>query len=124
MLMSMLNLETKRQKAGSDFMPNMKDYFNNDLDVFINNYDFSDNHTIDKRTLSIIVDNDRLMHRSKKEYDGITVGEILYFVKKSDFGARPEEGTPQIFDGRQMYVFNVREDNGMYEILLSQNRGG
>jgi len=105
-------------------MSKLKDYFSSDLNTFVNQDDFAETHTIDKRVLTIIVDNDRLMHRSKKEFDGISFGEILYFVKKSEFGARVEEGTPQIFDGRQMYVFNIREDNGMYEIILTQNRGG
>ncbi len=105
-------------------MSTLKDYFSSDLNIFINSDDFAEIHTINKRQLTIIVDNDRLMHRSKKEYDGISVGEILYFVKKSDFRECLEEGTPQVFDGRQMYVFNIREDNGMYEIILTQNRGG
>lgn len=94
-----------------------------DLSAFFNADEFADTHNIDGRDLVVVVDNDRLKERSKKEYDGISVGEILYFVKAADFGERPEEGTPQIFGGRQMYVFDAREDMGMYEIILKQNRG-
>lgn len=102
----------------------LKDQIQSDLDLFFNADDFAKPHTIDGRILNVVIDNDQLTKRSKKEYDGLTVGEILYFVKAADFGERPEQGTPQIFDGRQMYVFDCREDNGVYEIILQQNRGG
>lgn len=101
-----------------------KSQIQSDLDTFFNFDEFAEPHIINNRTLNIIVDNDRLMERSKKEFDGISVGEVLYFVKKSDFGERPEPSAPQIFDGKQMYVFDCREDNEVYEIILHQNRGG
>ncbi len=101
-----------------------KDYAAADLAVFLNGSEFAETHTIDGRSLSVVVDNDRLKERSNKEYDGISVGEVLYFVSAAEYGERPEQGAPQIFDVRQMYVFDVREDMGVYEIILSQNRGG
>lgn len=99
-----------------------KEQIQADLDLIFSFDEFAEPHKIDDRTLYIIVDNDRLMRRSKKEYDGISVGEILYYVKKEDYGERPAEGTPQLFDGRLMYVFDCREDSGIYEIILRQNR--
>ncbi|EGW39166.1 hypothetical protein [Desulfosporosinus sp. OT] len=95
-----------------------------DLDTLMSSDEFSETHTIDGRELTVLVDNDQLKERSKKEYDGISVGEILFFVKASDYGELPEAETPLIFDKRQMYVFNAREHMGMYEIILSQNRSG
>jgi len=104
-------------------MPGLKDQIAQDRAVFFNLNEFAEPHVIDGRTLNIVVDNDQLMRRSKKEYDGLSVGEILYFVSAADFGERPQPGAPQVFDGRQMYVFDAREDMGVYEIILSQNRG-
>jgi len=104
-------------------MPKLHDYFNSDLNTFVDQDEFAGTQNIDGRDLVIILDNDRLKERSQKEYDGISVGEILFFVKKSDYGSRPEAGTPIIFGTRQMYVFDAREDMGMYEIILRQNRG-
>lgn len=101
-----------------------KDQIESDLVVFFNTEEFATPHVIDGRTLNVIVDNDRLKERSKKEYDGITVGEILYLVKISDYGECPERGAPQTFDGRQMWVFDYQKDDGIYEIILNQNRGG
>jgi len=102
----------------------LKNQIQSDLDIFFNQDEFSEPHEINGRALNIIVDNDRLMQRSKKEFEGISVGELLFYAKKSDFGERPEVGAPMIFDGRQMYVFDCREDAGVYEIILQQNRGG
>ena len=102
----------------------LKDQIRSDLDIIFNLDEFAEPHKIDSRILNIIVDNDRLMQRSQKEYDGIGVGEILYYVKASNFGERPAQGAPQIFDGRQMFVFDSREVDGIYEIILQQYRSG
>jgi hypothetical protein len=101
-----------------------KEFVVQDLQAFINADEFATAHNIDGRTLNVIVDNDRLIQRSKKEFDGITVGELLYFVEVSAFGSeRPKPRNSQNFDKRLMYVFDVREYDGIYEIILSQNRG-
>lgn len=100
-----------------------RDQIQADLVTFFNQNEFAEPHLIDGRTLNVTVDNDHLKERSKKEYDGISVGEILYFVSAEQYGERPEQGAPQVFNDRQMYVFDVREDTGVYEIILSQNRG-
>lgn len=102
----------------------LDDIIMNDINnVFFNDTEFAHIHHIDNKAMLVIVDNDRLMQRSKKEFEGLSIGEILYFVKAKDFGELPEQGTPQTFDGRIMYVFNAREDNGVYEIILNQNMG-
>lgn len=105
-------------------MSNFKDFLMKDLDnVFFNDDEFSEEHNINGKNMTVSIDNDRLMERSKKEFEGLSVGEILYFVKANDFGELPEQGTPQTFDGRMMSVFNAREDTGVYEIILNQNIG-
>ncbi len=103
-------------------MPKLKDYLDADLDVFMSTDEFAEEHNIDGRNLRIVVNNDRLKERSKVEYDGIMVGEILYFVKASDYGKAPMQGMVQVFDRRYMQVFDVRLDDGMYEIILQSNQ--
>ena len=103
-------------------MASFKDYIKSDLNAFINPDEFGELHIIGEKKLTVILDYDQLERRTK--YDGISMGEILYYARKSDIGKRPEEGMPQKFDGRQMFVSSCKEDNGMYEIILSQNRGG
>lgn len=103
---------------------NFKDTVLNDInDVFFNSDEFAESHNIDGRVVSCIVDNDRLMERSKKEFDGIYVGEMLIFVKATDIGRELTQGMPLIVDNKQMYIFSVREDDGIYEIILNRNSG-
>lgn len=100
---------------------NFKDFANQDLQTFINADEFAATHTIDGRSLSVIVDNDRLMERSKKEFNGIVVGELLYFVSASDYGPSPKVDSIQKFDNKLYEVFDVRLDEGMLEIILRRN---
>lgn len=89
--------------------------------VFFNLNEFAELHTINGRQLPVIVDNDRLQQRSKKEYDGLYVGDLLYFVSANDFGPPPKPDSIQLFDGKPYIVFDVRQDVGMYEIILKLN---
>jgi hypothetical protein len=95
----------------------------NDLNVIFNPDEFSDVHNINGRPMTIIIDDDQLTKRSKVEYQGISVGEVLYFVNAAEYGVIPKQEEYQEFDGRPMYVFDAREDDGIYEIILHQNRG-
>ncbi|MDF2891241.1 MAG: hypothetical protein K0R80_1608 [Clostridia bacterium] len=97
---------------------NFKEFAERDLQIFIDSNEFAAAHTIDGRTLNVIVDNDRLMQRSKKEFDGISVGELLYFVSAEDYGPPPKVDAVQKFDNKLCEVFDVRVDEGMYEIIL------
>jgi len=106
------------------YVPLFKDYLQQDLNIFFNPDEFGEVHKINGRDLTVIVDNERLMERTKKEFDGISIGELLYFVKASDYGERPTIGEAQKFDKRQMYVVDVRDSDGVYEIILSRNYGG
>lgn len=99
-----------------------KDAITQDIRVFINLDEFAENHVIDGVLLPVIIDNEKLQERSKKEYDGISVGEILFYINTTSLNKKPKIGSPMIFDDKLMYVFDCREDMGMYEIILQQNR--
>ena len=98
---------------------NFKDTIAQDLDVFFN--DFAEPHKINGSQVDIVVDNDRLQHRSKKEYDGIVVGDTLIFVKKSDLNFIPKPDQAITYDKIPCLCFDVREDMGCYEIILKKN---
>ena len=102
-------------------MPGFKDYINQDLAVFLSSTEFAESHKINGRMLNIVIDNDRLMQRSKKEFDGISVGELLYYVSAAEYGDPPKVDEIQMFDSRQMQVFDVRVDTGIYEVILRGN---
>lgn len=104
-------------------MRTFKDFIRNDMKSFFNLNEFAEEHTINGKKITIIIDNNKLIERAQKEFDGLSVGEILYYVKSEDLGEMPEQGTSQYFDGRNMFIFNIREDNGIYEVILQQYRG-
>lgn len=93
-----------------------------DLALFFNGAELAESHNISGSTKMVIIDNDRLMQRSKAEYEGISVGQLLFYIQSKDLPKRPEPNTVMSFDGKPMVVFDCREEDGMYEIILSQNR--
>lgn len=102
---------------------NFKEHAAQDIPAtFFNVDEFSDEVTIDGKLKGVVIDEDQLKERAA-EYGGITTGTILYFISVSSFSERPKIGSSQIFNNKLMYVEDVREDMGVYEIILNQNRG-
>lgn len=104
-------------------MSTFKDIVELDSQVFFNNDEFSSIHKINGNNISIVIDDDKLIEKTQKDFSGMSIGEILYYVNSKDFGELPEVDTPQNFDDRYMYVASAVENCGVYEIILRQNRG-
>ncbi len=102
-------------------MPGFKEQMALDRAVFFNPTEFGEPHIINGISMTIIPDNDRLMHRSKTEYEGVIVGDILYYAEAAKFTKKPKPDEVQTFDGVLCMVFDVREDNGVLEIILKRN---
>lgn len=98
-----------------------KDFLKQDMEVFFNQDEFTEMHTINNRRIPVVIDNDRLQERSQKEFDGIYIGDLLYFVDANVYGPAPKPNSIQNFDGKPYTVVNVRQDMGMYEIILQLN---
>lgn len=96
----------------------LKDQFISDLDFLFNTAEHASIHMINGKSISIIEDNDQLVKRSKLEYEGVIVGDLLYYAKVSDFSKRPRPEEIQNFDGDPYKVFDCREVDGVYEIIL------
>ncbi len=100
-------------------MTDFKDQVLIDLKIFFN--EFAEPHTYNGKSVSVVIDNDHLKERSKKEYDGISVGDILFFILSSDLENIPEPEQQVKFDNSLYKVFDVRQDNGMCEVILQRN---
>jgi hypothetical protein len=99
-----------------------KDIVKGDLAAIMGANEFAEVHNIGGRNLAVIVDNDRLMRRSKVEYDGVIVGEVLFYVQASEYGPMPKVDEIIKYDGRLYQVFDVRDALGVYyEIILKAN---
>lgn len=102
----------------------LKDYFASDMKTFFNTGEFAKTHQIDNVDKVVTIDNDKIKEVSKATNQGISLGEILYSIPVDDYGDRiPHVGDSQVFDKKLMYITSVTEDMGVYEIILSQNRG-
>jgi hypothetical protein len=101
-----------------------KDYATQDLaKVFFNPDEFCETVIIDGQTKVVYIDQDELKKRVE-EYGGITTGMILYYIPVSEYGSKvPRVGETQIFKNKLMYIEDVKENAGVYEITLNQNRG-
>ena len=99
-----------------------KDIVNTDMSIFINPDEFGETHRINGQQIEVVVDADRLSWRHSKDYEGNMVGDLLYFVNISVYPwAKPKIGEVQTFDGKPYTVFDVKEPDGMYEIILQRN---
>ncbi len=98
-----------------------KDRFLYDTDKMFDTDVFAEEYTIDNTKMNIIVDRDALVERQKKEFDGIHVADILYFAKKSDFHKTPKVNEWQKINGVPHSVVDVRENDGILEIMLIRN---
>lgn len=100
-------------------MSNLLDIVKSDLAIFFD--EISEKVYLDGNPANVIIDYDRLKDRSKKEYDGIYIGDLLYFAKVEDLIVPPKVGGIQIFNKKKYEVFDVRKDVGLYEIILKGN---
>ncbi|NFE73371.1 hypothetical protein FDC27_05200 [Clostridium botulinum] len=100
-------------------MMNFKEQIQEDLNnIFFNIDEFGEKHYIDGIIKTVLVDNETLKERNQKEYDGIVQADLLYFIKSSDVIKKIKAGDVQNFDGALYTVFDIKYDNGMYEIIL------
>lgn len=99
-----------------------KEQINSDLDIFFNINEFSESHTINGKIVNLIIDNETLKQRNRKEYDGILQADLLYYVKATDILKRPISGQVQNIDGLMYTVFDVKYDFGVYEVILQAGR--
>ncbi len=97
-------------------MSKFLDIVKSDLAIFFD--EISEKVYLDGVPVNIIIDHDRLKDRSKKEYDGIYIGDLLYFAKVDDFIMPPTIGDLQRLNKKRYEVFDVRKDVGLYEIIL------
>lgn len=95
----------------------------NDMAVFFNEQELAESHKIGSSLIPVVIDSDQLEHRSKTEYEGVAVGDILIFVNAAYFSKKPKTGQMTTFDGKPVEVFDVRENAGVYEIIYQYREG-
>lgn len=104
-----------------DTIPKAKEYFKTDLDIFINLDEFGEIHRINDVDINILIDNEILKERQIKSAEGTYIGDVLFYVKKSDLKIKPRINDPLNLDGDIYFISKVSDEDGLYEIVLESN---
>lgn len=94
--------------------------------VFLNLGEFSEEHTVNGKSMPAQVDENELLERDKSRMDthqdGLYKSRRLIFVAASDFGPRPAAGSLLNLDGRQYRITGSTEEAGIFAIELGAAR--
>lgn len=100
-----------------------KDFISADLsNTFFNPNEFGQIIYIAKRPVTVVFDGELLKEHNASLSEGISAGEFLFFVAVNDC---PEdsiyEGAVIMYQNRRYKMVNVREDEGVYYVVLGAN---
>lgn len=98
-----------------------KDWFASDRSAMLDLDVFGEEHHIDGKKTVIVIDRDALLERQKKEFDGIYVADMLYYVKSEKLSRRAKVDGAQTVDGVLYIIVDIREEDGITEVLLKRN---
>lgn len=105
--------------------PSFKDLVRSDIkDVFLKDEEFSEIHTINGKEISVIIDDNELFDRQKRQnesqnYGDTYVAEKILYVCADEYGPRPKIGNLLLLDGKKQYtVTNVQDEDGIYGITV------
>lgn len=109
---------------------NFKEHIQRDIsNTFVNDSEFAMTVKINGVSVKVIEDKDQLLYRIKKNYDGLIVGDVLFFIDIEEYGKIPNVSpNPSVneainYNGRPCLIMDVNSQDGMYEITL-QKVGG
>lgn len=84
--------------------------------------EFSEVRNINGSNIPVIVGQERLRERIRKEHEGLSMGEILFFAKSSDITLIKEQAI--WYENRLYTVIDVSESmSGILEIVISSASG-
>lgn len=109
---------------------NFKEYIQNDINnTFVNLDEFASTVSINGASVKVVEDKDQLLYRIKKNYDGLVIGDILFFISVEEYKKIPHlSEIPSVneavnYNGRACLITDVNPQDGVYEITL-QKVGG
>ncbi len=95
-------------------------------DVFANEEEFFEEHTVNGKKMLIMVDGDENLNRTgfqKSFHEGVQAEQVVVYVKASDFGRKPAYGCKVTIDRASFLVSSAVNHCGMYSITLESPRG-
>ncbi len=96
-----------------------------DLDsVFFNTEEFAETHTINGKSVGIVIDNDELakLYLSKDTHtESLFMDSILFYVRKKDLDFEPVPGQYLNYDDRVFLISDVKTDDESYTVVMGAN---
>lgn len=109
-------------------MSRFKEIMQSDAEnVFINKDEFSDVHTIDGRKMTVQVDQNEQIERSKAvlnstDLEGIYNNTLLIYVRAREYGSLPPVGKILNFDGKPYRILSATDEAGIYSLEIKAVR--
>lgn len=94
--------------------------------TFDNDTEFASKVNINGVEVSVIEDKDQLLYRIKKNYDGLVVGDILFYISVGEYSKIPHvspvptANEAVTYNGRPCVIVEANDQVGMYEITLQK----
>ncbi len=91
--------------------------------VFLNLEEFGEEHVVDGKRLTVMIDGSEVIERSKMQtekgrIDGIYKKQIVLYISVSSFGPMPAIGRILSLDGASYRVMDAVNEGGVYSITL------
>lgn len=103
-----------------------KDIIKQDIkNVFMNDKEFGELHTIDGKEMNVIIDSNEMLEREKRyktHDDGLYTKQILIYVSKEEFGQLPAIGRLLKLDKKAYIITDAINEAGIYSIMLEANK--
>lgn len=132
--MALFELKQDMEHTGGEAFspPTFKDCAAVDIDaVFFNGSEHADRHTVDGRSvLVILVESDHREYSAhweagaKQNFDtGLYVSHDILYIRVKDYGPKPKQGKVLVLDGKRTYAIRKCEDQGgVYRMTLERTR--
>ena len=107
-------------------MKTFKDFMASDISkVFVNVEEHGDMATINGVGVPVVWDGDTLNYRIRSDYNGLILGDALFYVSAADWAQVPKVSHPPrtdetiMIDGRHATITVAQENAGLYDITIA-----
>lgn len=90
------------------------------LNTFLNLNEFGEEHRVEGKTITAMIDDDTLKERQGGQELGVAESSLLLFAAVEDLPPKRPAGEGLNVDGREYIINDWREDMGIATIALGQ----
>lgn len=96
--------------------------------VFLNQNEFGEIHTVDGRKMTVVIDDYEQQDRSKAvldatDFEGIFNNRRLIYVRAREYGALPDIGKVLNLDGVPTRITKATDEDGLYALEIERTKG-